>query len=123
NEAGPSSIEPTTSDWYAEQPTSVSMKINVFPSTRKGGLSKRYSALLVALVLLLIAGGSYAYSAVNTSNKQVTATAVPSITVTPAPTIKATPTATANPVRYNDYVAKHGVMFGFNTQSTRNNPY
>jgi outer membrane protein assembly factor BamB/serine/threonine protein kinase len=96
-------------------------------------MPKRYPsqgvvALLLVLVILLIAGGSYIYSTV--SNMQTTAMTVSrfaTVTVREASTeaARATATAVVNAAgdAYNANVAQHGIMFGFDSAHTRNNPY
>ena len=82
----------------------MSTKINVVQHVRKPSHSKAYRVLLVVLILLLISVGSYAW-AVNASHLVTTRT------------MKLTPSA------YDTYVSQYGIMFGFNAQHIRNNPY
>jgi outer membrane protein assembly factor BamB len=102
---------------------------------RKRGTSKGVTTLLLVLLALLIAGGSYAYSVVNTmrvtavarQNATATAGVVATAAVRAAATAAARATATATAKAavdaYNAYVAQHGVMFGFDAAHTGTNPF
>ena len=93
----------------------------VLPPGRTRRFSKGWGALLVVLVVLLIAGGSYAAWAQNTLHRTTASLAHR----TPTATVRATATV-APPVdehSYNGNVTRHGIMFGFDAERTHNNPY
>jgi outer membrane protein assembly factor BamB/serine/threonine protein kinase len=96
---------------------------------RRRRASKGVTAILLVLGALLIAGGSYGYSVLNTmritalAHQQATATAAARAAATAG--VRATATATVKSAvdAYNAYVAQHGIMFGFDAAHTSTNPF
>ncbi|MBV9231171.1 MAG: PQQ-binding-like beta-propeller repeat protein [Chloroflexi bacterium] len=77
------------------------------PPVPQHRLTKRYLNLaLVMGIVLLLAGGSYTYLALNSSMQ----------------TVKTIPSATPA-TAYDAEVATHGIMFGFDAQHSHDNPY
>ncbi len=102
---------------------SPSTKITIIPSVQKLGHSKAFRALLMILILLLIgSGGTYIWTT-NTYRLAATATAVTLREDTTRTKIASTATAKEAISAYNTYVTQHGIMFGFDAQHSRNNPY
>jgi len=105
----PASQEQIT--WQMKPETTARERLPL--SGRKRVPSKGRIALLLLAALLLIAGGSYAYTALSTYRTQATATTK----VARSATVK----AVIND--YRTYVAAYGIMYGFDARHTRNNPY
>ncbi len=98
-----------------------STNVPVPPSVRNHRISKRMG--LIFLIVLLIAGGSYAYLMMG-SMRITTAKPVNIVkTVNVAKTINITKNANPVNVAYDVAVAQHGIMFGFDAARTHNNPY
>ncbi len=76
-------------------------------TTRRRGFCSIKITVLVALALFIVGSASVLYTTVNTYYAHVSATA----------------TATAAANAYATAVTAHGIMFGFDAQHTRTNPY
>ena len=100
-----------------DHPTITSMNTHKAPPASKQGLSNRYRALLFVMILLVIGGGSFVY--LSLTHKDTT------VTVGSPVIHKDTTVTVGSPIitTYNAQVAKDGIMFGFDAQHTRNNPY
>ncbi|TMC22188.1 MAG: hypothetical protein E6J34_07175 [Chloroflexi bacterium] len=123
---------PSSPNWPVEPLTMRSAGISIVQPVRKPGLSKGYSALLLVLILLLLAAGVGTYAwRVNASRLVATptarthneATAIAGAASTATASAVSTATVKAAVDGYNSYVSQHGIMFGFDTQHTRTNPY
>ena len=109
--------QPVSAYTPQDHPTITSMNTHKAPPASKQGLSNRYRALLFVMILLLIGGGSFVY--LSLTHKDTT------VTVRSPVIHKDTTVTVGSPIitTYNAQVAKDGIMFGFDAQHTRNNPY
>jgi outer membrane protein assembly factor BamB/serine/threonine protein kinase len=121
---------PRPGDQFHESSTLTGTKERISTPGRKRGTLKGVRALLLALMALLItAGGTYAYSVMNTmritaaEHQQATATAIARAAATAGVRATATATVKAADDAYNAYVAQHGIMSGFDAAHTGVNPY
>ncbi len=100
---------------------------------RRRGLSRRAILLLCVLLLLILGsgGGWYATMKLSTDHAQATATAYVQATAQAQTmatahvqvTAQAQATARAAATGYASFVATNGIMFGFDAQHSRANPY
>src|SRR5436305_5040326 len=110
----PTSSTLPTPNTHISIPMTPTPPLALPPPTSKPRRSTIAIASAITLVILLISGSVYTYSAVRTYNEHVQQTAT---------VLDATQTVQASINGYNNYVAQHGMMFGFNAQHTRVNPY
>jgi serine/threonine protein kinase len=127
--SSPTMRTPEPGESFHNGPTLAPVSERIATPKRRRRASKGVTALLLVLVALLIAGGSYGYSVVNTmritalAHQQATATAAARAAATAG--VRATAPATVKSAvdAYNAYVAQHGIMFGFDAAHTGTNPF
>ena len=110
----PTSSTLPTPNTHISIPMTPTPPLALPPPTSKPRRSTIAIASAITLVILLISGSVYTYSAVRTYNEHVQQTAT---VLAPTQTVQASING------YNNYVAQHGMMFGFNAQHTGVNPY